>query len=85
MVMKRAWWHKGQRFRVPSTQVRGAGWTLFGAISPALQNNSYFEVHTTTNGANFETFMTNIKHHIRPAYRNGQKRLILVADNHKVS
>ena len=81
MVQRRAWWFKGQRFKVTSTQERGKGWTLFGAISPCLRGNAYFEIHHSTKGVYFEEFMTNIQARIRPEYR--QKRLVLIADNHK--
>ena len=53
MIQKRAWWKKGQRFRVPSTQIRGAGFTLMGALSHCLEGNAYFEVHKSTKGLCF--------------------------------
>jgi hypothetical protein len=79
-VQKRAWWHKGQRLKIPSTKTRGEGFTLFGAISNCLESNGYFEVHKSTKGTCVIEFMTNIQNHIRPEYKD--KRLILVADNH---
>ena len=60
MVQRRAWWFKGKTFKVSSTQERGTGWTLFGAISPCLKGNAYFEIHNSTKGIFFEEFMTNI-------------------------
>ena len=80
MVQKRAWWHRGQRLKIPYTENRGSGFTLMGAISHCLKNNGHFEVHKSTKGACVIEFMKNIQKHILPAYRD--KRLILVADNH---
>jgi len=80
-VQKRAWWVKGERFRVPATHKRGSNFTLFGAISPCLIDNSYFEVYPSTKGIYFEEFVKNLQQRIRPEFRH--KRLIFVADNHK--
>ena len=81
LVQKRAWWVKGKRLKVPSTKERGQGFTLFGAISPCLKGNAYFEVHNSTKGVYFMDFMKNIQAQIKPQFSD--KRLILVADNHR--
>ena len=65
---------------MPSTEERGQGFTLYGAISPCLKDNGYFEVHNSTKGPYYIEFMRNIQHQILPSFKN--KRLILVADNH---
>ena len=66
--------------KVPTTENRGKGFTLFGAISPCIKGNAYFEVHNSTKGTCFMHFMTNLQKEILPGYKN--KKLILVADNH---
>lgn len=80
MIQKRAWWKKGKRFKIPSTQIRGRGFTLFGAISHCLKNEAYFEVHKSTKGTCFMSFMKNLQNHILPEYKD--KRLIMCIDNH---
>ena len=69
MIQKKAWWKNGDRFKVPSTQIRGKGFTLFGAVSHCLKNKAYFEVHKTTKGVCFVEFMKNIQNHIEPEFR----------------
>ena len=66
---------------MPSTEVRGKGFSLYGAISPCLKGNGYFEIHKSTNSEDHMTFMRNIQDRIRASYR--QKRLALIFDNHK--
>ena len=69
------------KFKIPSTKLRGSGFTLYGSISNCLKGNGYFEIHNSTKGPYFIEYMTNIQNQIKPEYRN--KRLILVTDNHK--
>ena len=68
------------KFRIPSTETRGEGFTMYGSISNCLEGNGYFEVYNSTKGVHFIKYMENIVSQIKPRYRN--KRLILVADNH---
>ena len=80
-TQKKAWCAKDQRLRIPVTQMRGKGWTVFGTISDALEDNGYFEIHESTNSEAFLSYMTNLKDKIRPECAG--KRLVMCLDNHK--
>ena len=74
-------WSSLCKVKVPSTKLRGANFTLYGAISDCLRDSAYFEVHDSTNGVDFLAFMGNMRAQIRPELFD--KRLVLVLDNHR--
>ena len=75
---------RGQRFAVPAAKERGASFTLYGAIGTCLQeNNSYFEIHDSTNAIDVASFMENLKDQIKPELIGS--KIILVADNHNAN
>ena len=80
MTQTRAWWWKSKKLKIPSTYARGTGFTLYGAVSPCLKGNAYFEIHKSTKGEFYMSYMKNLKEQILPEYKH--KRLILVIDNH---
>ena len=61
LIQRKAWWKRGERFKIPYTENRGEGFTLMGAISNCLKNNGYFEIHKSTKGSCVINFMTNIQ------------------------
>ena len=50
MRQSRAWHSRDSKPIIASPEVRGKGWTVYGAVSTCLRNrNSYFEIGKSTN------------------------------------
>ena len=58
--IRRAWFFKGQKFIVPINNNRGKNFTIYGAVGACLLNNSYFEIHDSTNKVDFKSFIENL-------------------------
>ena len=52
MTQSRAWTAE-KKLKVPSTKIRGSGFTVFGAVGECLKDNGYFEIHDKTKGTYF--------------------------------
>jgi hypothetical protein len=69
MHQKKAWYYRGTRFPIPirkQSMKKGVkqGFTVYGSVSGCIKDGGYFEIHDSSNKADFCSYMQQLEKRI---------------------